>query len=35
MAIPGDERRALGALSAPLMFRAGEPLALMPALLLR
>ena len=35
MALPGDERRALGALSAPLMFRAGEPLALMPALLVR
>ena len=35
LALPADERRALGTLAAPLMFRAGEPLALMPAFLLR
>ncbi len=35
LALPGDERHAIGMLTAPLMFRAGEPLALMPALLVR
>lgn len=31
----GDERRALGMLAAPRLFGAGEPLALMPSLLVR
>ena len=35
LTLPFDERRAIGTLAAPLMFRTGEPLALMPALLLR
>jgi protease-4 len=35
LALPGDERRAIGTLTAPLLFRAGEPLALMPSLLMR
>ena len=35
LTLPIDERRAIGTLAAPLMFRTGEPLALMPALLLR
>ena len=35
MALPADERRALGTLAAPLLFRTGEPLALMPSLLIR
>ncbi len=35
LALPGDERHAIGTLTAPLLFRAGEPLALMPALLVR
>jgi protease-4 len=34
-ALPADERRAIGTLAAPLMFRTGEPLALMPSFLLR
>jgi protease-4 len=35
IALPDDERRALGTLAAPLLFRTGEPLALMPSLLIR
>ena len=35
LALPGDERKAIGTLTAPLLFRTGEPLALMPALLVR
>ena len=35
IALPADERRALATLAAPLMFRTGEPLALMPSLLIR
>jgi len=35
LALPGDERHAIGTLTAPLLFRAGEPLALMPSLLVR
>ena len=35
LALPGDERRAIGTLTAPLLFRAGEPLALMPSLIVR
>jgi protease-4 len=35
IALPADERRALGTLAAPLLFRTGEPLALMPSLLIR
>jgi protease-4 len=35
LALPADERRALGTLAAPLLFRTGEPLALMPSLLIR
>jgi protease-4 len=33
--LAADERRALGTLAAPLLFRTGEPLALMPSLLIR
>ncbi len=35
LAVPGDERRAIGTLVAPLLFRTGEPLALMPSILVR
>ena len=35
IALPADERRALATLAAPLLFRTGEPLALMPSLLIR
>jgi protease IV len=35
LALPADERRAIGTLAAPLLFRTGEPLALMPAMLVR
>lgn len=35
LALPADERRVLGTLAAPLLFRTGEPLALMPSLLIR
>jgi protease-4 len=35
LALAGDERRAIATLAAPLLFRAGEPLALMPSLIVR